>query len=240
MKCFFTTCLLLFISIASAQDTLYLNNSYKEVARDSAVYFQIDHRNPTAENELTRRTFWIDGQIKSERSFVEKDEALIPEGKSKYWYKDGQLFYQESYRKGERHGELLGFWEDGSKRRHDFYKKGKLKSGQVWDRNGNERDYFPIMERASFPGGQEALAAYLKENLPIPATQAENTMVKVVVKFVINKEGYLSKIDIVEGAPHWYNMVTVNVLSKMPRWNPGKQFGEPVDVYFTLPVTFRK
>ncbi|NJW51303.1 energy transducer TonB [Salinimicrobium oceani] len=240
MKFIFTFGLLLCYSIINAQDTLFLNKDYKKVSRDNAFYIETNQRNPSAENEIIRRTYWINGQIKSERSFVEKDKDLIRNGISKYWYDNGQLFYQETYRKGERHGELIGYWEDGSKRRHDIFSKGKLKSGKVWDRNGDEREHFPIMEKASFPGGEKALAAYLKHSLPVPETQAKNTLVKVVVKFVINKEGYVGKIDIIEGAPHWYNTVTVNALSKMPKWNPAKQFGEPVNVSYTLPVIFRK
>ena len=240
MKYFFTLCLFFSLCLSYAQDTLYLNNSYEEVARDSAAYFQIDHRNPSAEKEVTRRTYWIDGQIKSERSFIEKKEDFIAEGPSKYWYENGQLFYQENYRKDERHGELIGYWEDGSKRRHDIYKTGNLKSGQVWDKKGNELEHFPIMEKPVYPGGQEALAAYLKQNIPVPETQEKNTEVRLVLKIRINKEGYIDKIEVIEGAPNWYNAVAVNVVSRMPRWKPGRQFGEPVNVIYRLPITFRK
>jgi hypothetical protein len=232
--------LLLINFISFGQDTIYLDSSKKPVDKAEATYYRIESRVNSGEIDLLRKTYFLDGQIESERRFKEKGEKLISQGLQKHWYENGQLFYEESYKNGERHGEFLAFWKDGSKRRHDVYKRGKLKSGKVWDENGQEQEHFPVFSRASFPGGQEAMMAYLKKNLPVPSTQEENTEVRVIVSFMVNKEGSITKIDVHEGAPHWYNAVTVNTLAQMPKWNPGKFLGDPVNIYFTLPVTFRK
>lgn len=239
MKNYFFLFLLFSSAVLQAQDTLYLDSDYSEVLPEDAVYFQVDSRDDSGE-DLLRKTFWINGQIKSERNFLEKNEKLTADGMSKFWYENGQLYYSQNYRKGERHGELLAYWADGSPRRHDIYKNGKLKSGKVWDRNGQEIDHFPVLVPAKFPGGQQAINAYLKKHLPVNSAQKKNTEVRVVVSIRVDKEGYISHVKIVEGAPHWYNAVTINALMQMPRWNPGMHMGEPINVRYTLPVTFRK
>lgn len=240
MKIFLSFCFFFILTFTHAQDTLYLDKEYQEVEPVNAQYYRIDERKGPEGKDITRKTYWIHKQIKSERSLKEKKGQLIPQGLQRFWYEDGQLYYTENFQKGKRHGDLIAFWQDGSKRRHDHFKKGKLKSGKVWNRQGEEVDHFPVMIPASFPGGQKAIAAYLKANLPLPESQKTGTEVRVVVSIRINKEGYISKIDIIDGAPHWYNAVTINALSNMPRWNPGKHMGEPVNVKFTLPITFRK
>lgn len=234
--------LLFFFSfyLATAQDTLYYNKEWQEVPQGEATYYTVDQRPGEDGNDLSRKTYWINGQIYRERSFTEKDEKLTLEGIQKTWYENGQLFYTENYRKGERHDELLAYWEDGSKRRHDIFKKGKLKSGRTWDREGKEIEHFPVMVPAMFPGGQQALQAYLKDNIPHNPKQPNNTTVHLVVSLRVTKEGKVEILKILDEAPHWYIAVTINTLTNMPRWKPGTFMGEPINVIYALPVTFRK
>lgn len=238
MKNIFILLFLFSLSFATAQDTLYFDEDWNESHPQRASYFTIDERPGQNGADLTRKTYWINGQIKSERSYTEKKEVLTLEGVQKTWYENGQLFYIENYRKGKRDGELLAFWEDGTKRRHDFFKKGKLKSGKTWNQNGEEIEHFPVMIPAMFPGGQKALQAYLKENIPRNPEQPKNTLVRVKVSIRINKDGAVEIIKVLEEAPHWYMAVTINALQNMPRWEPGEFMGEPVNVKYALPVTF--
>ncbi len=241
MKVITSICFLLVLTFAHGQDTIYLNRDYQEIEAGKAEYYRVEETKGAGEKEVIRRTYWITNQIKSERSFIEKKDQLIPEGLQKFWYEGGQLYYTENFKKGKRHGDLIAFWEDGSKRRHDHFKKGKFKSGKIWNRQGEEIEHFPVMVPATFPGGQKAIAAYLKANIPpAPKSQKKGTEVRVVVSIRINKEGQVSEIDLIDKAPPWYHAVTFHALSTMPRWNPGKHMGEPVNVSYTLPVIFRK
>lgn len=223
-----------------SQDTIYFNKDWEIVSPEQAAYFRVDRKISSEKADLQQTTYFINGQIKASKSFRIKNDKKVPEGEHKNWYDNGQLWYTENYKNGKRDGELLAFWEDGSKRRHDYYKKGKLKSGRVWNRQGREEEHFPVMVPASFPGGQEALAGFLKEHLPVPDSQQTGTEVRLLVKIRINKEGNIDEIKSIEGAPHWYNAVTISTLSRMPKWNPGSFMGDPINVWFSLPVIFRK
>ncbi|MGB7842144.1 MAG: hypothetical protein WBL21_05095, partial [Salinimicrobium sp.] len=141
MKNRFYLLLLISVSFVQAQDTIYLDEKYKETNPKEAIYYRIDDRETTGDQDLIRKTYWRDGQIKSETPYLEKKDKLVPTGLWKFWYENGQLFYSQHYKKGERHGELVAFWKDGSRRRHDNYKKGKLKSGKVWNKHGEEIEY---------------------------------------------------------------------------------------------------
>lgn len=223
-----------------SQDTIYLNTDYKETLPGNAIYFQVEERPSSGEQDLVTTLYRISGDIVKQRSFWNKGNKLTMHGLQKTWYDNGQLFYQETYKNGKRHGDLIAYWEDGSRRRHDTFKNGKLKSGKVWNRKGQVEEHYPVMIPAEFPGGQKAITEFLKENLPVPDTQKANTVVKTRVRIKIGTDGYIQEIKVVEGAPHYYNAILTQTLLNMPKWNPGSFMGEPINVWYTLPVNFTK
>ncbi len=99
---------------------------------------------------------------------------------------------------------------------------------------------FDVVEQLpEFPGGEQALMKYLRDNLQYP-TIARETQIqgKVFVKFVINKNGEVSNVQLIR-APHAsLGAEAVRVVKGMPKWIPGRQNGKTVNAYFTLPVEF--
>ena len=122
-----------------------------------------------------------------------------------------------------------------------------------------------VEEPAQYPGGQGALMQYLAQNIRYPKISAENGVQgRVVVQFVIEKDGSLSNFKVVKDAKPVSDGITVNaqgttaegndipkeaygalniealrVLRGMPNWTPAKQRGQVVRMKYTLPVTFR-
>lgn len=92
----------------------------------------------------------------------------------------------------------------------------------------------------AFPGGEEALAKFLRKNLNYPRMAQENDIEgKVFVQFVINPEGKISEVTTV--GPHrggGLDEEAVRVVKSMPNWKPGKQNGQPVSVRYNLPIGF--
>lgn len=233
-------CFLMFLGTSYSQDTIYMNNRYEEVRPAEASYYKTVEEVSGQDYDLVRNTYYLDHQLKARQTFRKKGDELQHEGKHEHWYKSGEFFYEIGYRKGKMHGDLLAYWPNGNKRRHDVFKRGKLKSGTVWNEEGEEVDYFEHMIPSKFPGGQEALQEYLRENLIIPPGQKKGTSVRVVLFFNLDDEGVISKIKVVEGAPQWYNSEAIRVLSEMPRWEPAMRFGEPVGSRYGLPLIFVK
>jgi len=61
----------------------------------------------------------------------------------------------------------------------------------------------------------------------------------VYVQFVVEKDGSISDVKVVRGIGGGCDEEAVRVVKSMPRWKPGKQRGQPVRVYFTLPIEFK-
>ena len=83
---------------------------------------------------------------------------------------------------------------------------------------------------------------WVAENLRYPEEMKNQkaSQVKIVVKFTIGKHGYIvpSSIDFLESSVKAFTDEVRRVLLSSPRWEPGKQKGEPVAVSYVLPVIF--
>ena len=99
---------------------------------------------------------------------------------------------------------------------------------------------FQIVEDVPVPkGGLEAFYTYVAENLDYP-TQAIRMGVtgNVFLKFVVEKDGQLTDIQVIRGIGGGCDEEAVRVLESAPAWNPGKQRGRPVRVYMVIPIRF--
>ena len=91
-----------------------------------------------------------------------------------------------------------------------------------------------------FPGGSQSMQEFIKNNLNYPDLAKENNIEgKVYLKFVVRSTGEIDNIQIARGVHKVLDTAAIELVKKMPRWNPGVQNGKIVPVYFILPVVFR-
>ena len=81
---------------------------------------------------------------------------------------------------------------------------------------------------------------FIKKNLKYPTYAAENGIQgRVSLEFIVKKNGSIKKIKAVKSPHPTLSKEAIRVVKAMPKWEPGTVDGEPVDVKFVLPVTFR-
>lgn len=97
-------------------------------------------------------------------------------------------------------------------------------------------EYAEVMPQ--FPGGMEAFKKFMLKNLRHPNDIEAGINILVRAKFVIDKEGNIINIEIIESGGKELDKEVERVVTKMPKWLPGKQNGSAVAVFFKLPVTF--
>ncbi len=62
---------------------------------------------------------------------------------------------------------------------------------------------------------------------------------KVLIQFVVDEHGKITNI-VVKKSPHkLLSQAAVEAVSQLPKWKPGIQYGKPVKVYYTLPLSFK-
>lgn len=91
-----------------------------------------------------------------------------------------------------------------------------------------------------FPGGNEAMYAFLSSNLNYPSEALENEIQgRVVIKFVVKADGSIGTTEIVKSVHPALDAEAERLVRLMPKWTPGKYDGKPANVWFSIPVIFK-
>ena len=116
----------------------------------------------------------------------------------------------------------------------------------------------------SFPGGDRALMEFIRTNLHYPDLAMEyGATGRVITTFVVDSLGYTSNYKVTKIMKLKYDTLrlsqesadrqqqlkeqieqllgeeSIRILSLMPKWTPGNQFGQPVNVKYCVPVQFQ-
>ena len=112
----------------------------------------------------------------------------------------------------------------------------------VEEEEPEEAEIFEVVEKMpEFPnGGMVGLMQFLSKNIKYPPIAQENgTQGRVIVQFVVNKDGSIVDAKVIRSVDPYLDKEALRVINAMPKWNPGEQRGKPVRVKYTVPVTFR-
>lgn len=106
---------------------------------------------------------------------------------------------------------------------------------------GDPKSQIPdwVEQMPEFPGGTKALMEFLQNHIKYPSAAREGGISgRVCLKFVVNKDGEISSINLIRGIGGGCDEEAMRVVKMMPKWRPGKQNGNPVPVYYNLPIVF--
>lgn len=102
-----------------------------------------------------------------------------------------------------------------------------------------EEVFTHVEQMPKFPGGDAELYKFINNNLNYPAMAIENNVQgRVVVQFVVTKDGSIGNVKVVRSVDRDLDNEAIRVCKKLPKFIPGKQNGQPVNVWYTLPVSF--
>ena len=103
-----------------------------------------------------------------------------------------------------------------------------------------EEIFRSVEQMPQFPGGEAALMKYLQSHINYPPMAAENNVQgRVVVQFVVDKTGRVGEVKVVRSVDKDLDREAVRVCKSLPKFTPGRQNGQAVSVWYTLPVTFK-
>ena len=102
-----------------------------------------------------------------------------------------------------------------------------------------EEIYEIVEELPEFPGGVVKMNEYLSNSIIYPEYAVNNNIEgKVVLEFVVDIDGTITDIKIVQSVHESLDNEASRVVKSMPKWKPGKNDGKLVRVKYTLPIGF--
>lgn len=92
----------------------------------------------------------------------------------------------------------------------------------------------------STPEAESEMFKYLAMNVHYPQTaMAAGVQGRVVVEFVVEKDGSLGDIKVLKSVSPDLDAEAVRVAETMPAWTPAQKDGQPVRCKMALPVSFK-
>jgi protein TonB len=102
-----------------------------------------------------------------------------------------------------------------------------------------EIPFVVVEEMPIFPGGDEALLKYLAENVKYPeAAKNKKIQGKVIVRFCVTAKGGVTLISILRSVDPDLDAEAMRVVQTLPAFQPGRQGGRDVPVWYMVPITF--
>ncbi|MBR1387030.1 MAG: energy transducer TonB [Alloprevotella sp.] len=93
---------------------------------------------------------------------------------------------------------------------------------------------------ATYPGGEQALLAYVNSHVKYPEIAIEQEVQGVcLLRFKVDKDGSVSDVRVKKSLSKECDAEAIRVVKTLKRFIPAKQQGHPVAVWFNLPVRFQ-
>jgi TonB family protein len=96
-----------------------------------------------------------------------------------------------------------------------------------------------VEQMPSFPGGDIELLKYIGSHTTYPENaKNKNVQGRVIIRFCVTSEGGVSRIGVVKGVDPELDAEAVRVVKSLPPFEPGRQGGIAVPVWYMVPITF--
>lgn len=97
-----------------------------------------------------------------------------------------------------------------------------------------------VEQLPEFPGGAVALMKWLTKNLRYPPyARQQKLQGRVVTQFIVNVDGSLSDLKVVQPVDPSLDREALRVLRMMPAWKPGQQDNKPCRTMVCIPIVFK-
>ena len=104
----------------------------------------------------------------------------------------------------------------------------------------SKKVYESVEQMPEFPGGVVEMMKFLQMNIKYPPEAAKNDIEgRVVVQFIIDETGQVGDVQVVRSVSEELDAEAVRVVKTLPKFEPGRQDGEAVSVWYTLPINFK-
>lgn len=104
----------------------------------------------------------------------------------------------------------------------------------------NNEEIFTIVDKMpQYETGERGLANFISRTLRYPIDARQNGVEgRILCSFIVGANGAIFNVEVVQGLHASLDAEAVRVLQLMPRWIPGENNGEKVNVKCLLPIDF--
>jgi TonB family protein len=166
----------------------------------------------------------------------EQGIKIVENGNGMYEINSGKIHEKGEYKNGLKNG----VWTLSTEKNSyvEEYREGNFLKGQLTDENGEKKDYLVLEKRPEPKKGLENFYNFISKSFtPTREALASKIKGRIIVSFVIDKDGSIVDIKIMRGLGHGLDEEAIRVLRTCPLWTPGEQRGLKVKCKYSLPIS---
>jgi len=211
-------------SVAQTGEPQYLSQVMTGTSRKHAAYYRVAEGMDG--DAYIGRTYTMDGKLKAEGRYADP-ELSIEHGSFVFYHANGEVESRGEYVMGHK----AGIWER-------FDPAGRPLAEKIYNPEPLANIvYTRAQTMPRYHGGDEkALVRYIKSNVTPP--NGRKLRGEVVTSFIVEKNGSLSNVKVMEGEDPAIDEQVVNAIKATSPWEPGTEKGQTVRVQMRVPVQF--
>jgi len=213
---------------------------YENKIRHGKTFSWYENGKLKEEGEFNRENSLTDKHFKMINYWNEKGEKTVIDGngvvnsKNDYYEENGN--YKNGYRDGKWNGKSLknAFYYE------ELYSDGKLISGVSTDEDGTKNEYTVLEVRPEPVKGINHFYKHIGKNfVQTDISWKNNIYGKIIVDFVIEKDGSIVDVKIRKGLGYGLDEEAMRVVKMYENWKPAFQKGRKVRCSFSIPISIQ-
>jgi TonB family protein len=224
----------------------------------ACTYYSMSGKKEREENYVNNK---LEGKLRQYNNNVLSAEYTYKQGKLNglrtYFDEKGNKTEEANFVADSLDGERIYYQADGAVKLRQRWAQGKLIEGTLLPKEMADMtpiEFFESYEVSSLPQfpcnpefassgafcGESSMRAYIFKTMSYPKTARDIGITgRVLVDFVIDKNGKITGAEAIVANCDALRNEALRVINSMPNWTPGQVNGQPVNVRFTLPLTFK-
>ena len=169
--------------------------------------------------------------------------ATVKNGNGYYKGVEGIFLSSVNEEGNVKNGKRDGLWKGDDKTLkltfNETYEDGKLITGTATYDDGTTATYTAREVVPQFTGGLQAFGNYLAKSIRYPVDAREKyKQGRVIISFVVEKDGNIGNVTVAASVYPSLDAEAARAIKNSPKWIPGIQFGKPVRVLYSAPISF--
>ena len=207
------------INCQHSLDTTYLNSKWEQTDSQNYSYYRVYYQD--SNGLFNCQDYWKNGTLQMTGQYA-SFEPQIREGEFTYYHRNGKLREKQQYQNN--------------------YLTGTV---SLYDSNGLfDLSYCPYIDSLDNPNDIQKfipkLLRHVKKNLEYPAYAAENEIeCNITTLFYVSPEGKLDRFTTSSCSEESLIVEAKRVLESFNKWPVAYYNGNPIHLYFTMPINFK-
>ena len=188
------------------------------------------------------RIYYPSGRLRREVAYLDFSQR-IKQGPETSYYETGEVKSRCRYENDVPVEPYVQYYRTGSVRYRMNVKSGFFgSSGAAFTPEGKplKYDLKTQVKPTLNGGGDQAIVAAVSSRVSYPpeALQQQQSG-RVFATFLVDDAGFVRNVRILKSPSPLFNATVLDAVWALGRFEPGKMLGEPVDIFFTIPVSFK-